>query len=194
MTTIVWDVDDVLNDLMRAWLEEAWLPSHPECVLRYTDILENPPHRILDVTLGDYRRSLDLFRSTSLMKLPPVPEVEAWFKANGHRFRNIALTTVPLPAAALQAAWVFEHFGLWIRSFNVVTSPRDEVPLPQYDMTKYDFLKWLENADILIDDNPENVKVAATLGIRAFLVSKPWNGGHASLSTILGQLAEIDHA
>jgi FMN phosphatase YigB (HAD superfamily) len=194
MKTIIWDVDDVLNDLMREWLEEAWLPSHPECIIRYADVVENPPHRILGVTLEDYRRSLDHFRSTSLMKLSPVPEVEAWFKANGHRFRNCVLTTVPLRAAGLQAAWVFEHFGPWVRSFNIVPSPRAEEPLPIYDTTKYDFLRWLEKADILIDDNPENVTMAATLGIQAFLVSKPWNDGHAPLSVILSNLAKIDLA
>ena len=26
MLTIVWDIDDVLNDLMRDWFTESWLP------------------------------------------------------------------------------------------------------------------------------------------------------------------------
>ena len=192
MKTIVWDVDDVLNDLMRAWFEDAWLSFHPDCAARYADIVENPPHRILGVTLEDYRRSLDAFRSTSLMKLLPVPEVEAWFKANGHRFRNIVLTTVPLRASGIQAAWVFKHFGPWIRSFNIVPSPRLEESLPIYETTKYDFLKWLGKADIVVDDNPDNVKMAGTLGIQAFLVPKPWNDSRASLSLVLRTLAKMD--
>ena len=97
-------------------------------------------------------------------------------------------------AAGLQAAWVFEHFGPWIRSFNVVPSPRAEESLPVYDTTKYDFLRWLEKADIVVDDNPGNVKMAGTLGIQAFLVPKPWNDGHAPLPSILHALAEMDSA
>ena len=38
MLTIAWDVDDVLNDLMGAWLKDAWLPAHPECTLAYDDL------------------------------------------------------------------------------------------------------------------------------------------------------------
>jgi len=188
MKTIIWDVDDVLNDLMRAWLGEAWLSYHPESSIRYSDIVENPPHKILGVTLEVYRRSLDAFRSACLMKLSPIPEVEAWFKANGHRFRNIVLTTVPLRASGLQAAWVFKHFGLWIRSFNVVPSPRPEESLPIYDTTKYDFLKWLGKADILVDDNPENLNAAKDLGLRTVMIPRPWNCGQIALADLLGSL------
>ena len=45
MLTLAWDVDDVLNDLMQVWLEEAWLPAHPECNVTYRDLTSNPPHR-----------------------------------------------------------------------------------------------------------------------------------------------------
>ncbi|MBE3144179.1 MAG: hypothetical protein IMZ61_09690 [Planctomycetes bacterium] len=95
-------------------------------------------------------------------------------------------------ASGLQAAWVFNHFGTWIRSFNIVPTPRAVESSPIYDTTKNDFLKWLEKADIFIDDNPENVKMTATFGIQTFLASKPWNDGHASSSVILGILTKID--
>ena len=39
---------------------------------------------------------------------------------------------------------------------------------------------------------PENVKMAGALGIQAFMVSKPWNDSHTSLSLILGTLAKMD--
>ena len=47
MLTIVWDVDDVLNDLMAVWFRDAWLPKHAACPVRYEEITENPPHRVL---------------------------------------------------------------------------------------------------------------------------------------------------
>jgi hypothetical protein len=59
-------------------------------------------------------------------------------------------------------------------------------------MTKYDFLKWLGKADIVVDDNPDNVKLAGNLGIHAFMVPKPWNDSHISLSLILDTLAKTD--
>ena len=42
MKTIVWDVDDVLNDLMAAWFYEAWLPAHRDCTVTYAQIAQNP--------------------------------------------------------------------------------------------------------------------------------------------------------
>ena len=37
MLTIVWDVDDVLNDLMHAWFKHSWLADHPDGKIRYED-------------------------------------------------------------------------------------------------------------------------------------------------------------
>ena len=45
MKTVIWDVDDVLNDLMRCWFEKSWLLSHPECTLTYEDLTQNPPSK-----------------------------------------------------------------------------------------------------------------------------------------------------
>ena len=39
MKTIVWDVDDVLNDLMRDWLTQWWMPAHPETKIDYENFL-----------------------------------------------------------------------------------------------------------------------------------------------------------
>ena len=47
MVTIAWDVDDVLNDLMRHWFKSTWKTTHPECKVIYEDLSENPPRQIL---------------------------------------------------------------------------------------------------------------------------------------------------
>ena len=62
MLTIAWDVDDVLNNLMEAWLGEAWKPAtrNARCPIR--KLRENPPHRLLGVPESDYHSSLDAFR------------------------------------------------------------------------------------------------------------------------------------
>ncbi len=189
--TIAWDVDDVLNDLMRAWFERCWMRAHPDCPLRYDQISENPPHALLGISRAEYLAALDGFRSESAGTIPPVPEVLAWFRQYGQYFRHLALTAVPLRAASVSAAWVMRHFGSWIRSFHLVPSLRQGEIIPDYDQTKEDFLRWWGNVDIFIDDNPVNVVSAQSLGIQAMLVSRPWNQGQQTLVQTLDVLTEL---
>lgn len=191
MKTIVWDVDDVLNDLMRSWLEQMWLVSNPHCRLRYGDLIENPPHRLLDVTLGEYQSSLDSFRRSGAgRQLSPSVEVVEWFRTYGDRFRHVALTATPLACAPVSAAWVAQHFGRWIRSFSFVPSARAGQDIPAYDQSKADFLRWWSRADVLVDDSPANVDAARALGIEAILAPRPWNRGTTTITNALQLLVE----
>src|SRR4051794_17187355 len=102
MLTLAWDVDDVLNNLMQVWLEEAWLPAHPQCKATYRDLTSNPPHREIGASLNDYLASLDRFRSSRyLADLAPSAEAAEWFERNGDRYRHIALTAVPVEFAPI---------------------------------------------------------------------------------------------
>lgn len=189
MKTIVWDVDDVLNDLMQSWFEEAWLPSHPRCELRHDNIVENPPHQLLGITVEEYQSSLDGFRlSEAGRQLSPSTEVVEWFQRYGNRFRHIALTATPLSCAPASAAWVTRHFGTWIRSFSFVPSARSDQNIPVYDQSKADFLRWWGRADALVDDSPSNVTAARSLGIEAVLVPRPWNAGRSTIVEALQSL------
>jgi FMN phosphatase YigB (HAD superfamily) len=174
LKTIVWDVDDVLNDLMRDWLEHAQKEGLVDPGRAYGDIAQNPPHRELGIPLEAYLLSLDGFRQDHLEHLRPNPELLAWFSLHGHRCRHIVLTAVPLKAAHLSAAWVMRHFGLWIRSFNVVPSRREDDGLTDYE-TKKEFLGWWRQADILVDDSELHVDAANELGIKGVLMPRPWN-------------------
>ena len=192
MKTIAWDVDDVLNNLMRTWLENCWKRSHPDCRLDYERISVNPPDALLGVNRAEYLTSLDTFRlSESAKTMQPVPEVLAWFYQYGKYYRHLALTAVPLRAASVSAAWVMHYFGAWIRSFHLVPSPRQGEIIPDYDQTKADFLRWWGKVDILVDDNPVNVAAAGNLGIQAFLVARPWNQGRQPLAQTLDVLTEL---
>lgn len=191
MKTIVWDVDDVLNDLMRSWFELEWLPSHLRCALRYDDIVENPPHRLLGVTLEEYQSSLDGFRlSEAGRQLSPRSEVVEWFRQYGSDFRHVALTATPMNCASLSAAWVTWHFGAWIRSFSFVPSARSDQNILLYDQSKADFLRWWGRADALVDDSPSNVTAARSLGLEAVLVPHPWNAGRSTIVESLQSLVE----
>ena len=189
MKTIVWDVDDVLRDLMRTWFERWWVPSHPNCPIDYDQISENPPHQLLGISKTAYLASLDQFRLSEVAReMSPVSEVLTWFREHGDRFRHIALTATPLRTAPASAAWVIHHFGQWIRSFHLVPSMRQDEQIPVYDQSKEDFLRWWGKGDILVDDSPLNVGVAQVLGIQTMLIPRPWNQSQLTLVEALDVL------
>ena len=192
MLTLAWDVDDVLNNLMQVWLEEAWLPAHPECKVTYRELTSNPPHAEIGASLDEYLASLDGFRgSRYLADLAPSAEAAAWFEEHGDRYRHIALTAVPLEFAPVSAAWTLRHFGRWIRGFHFVPSHRTGEAIPCYDATKGDFLMRSGDVAALIDDHPGNVEAAAALGIRAVLMPRPWNGCRDAVTNVFSELERL---
>jgi hypothetical protein len=190
MLTIVWDVDDVLNNLMRTWLEEAWRPSHPACTVAYGQLRANPPHEVLGVAKSEYLASLDAFRDSGrAAALTPHPAILEWLTAHGHRYRHMALTARPLASAGSAADWVFRHFGNYIRCYGVVPSRLDPA-LPQYDHDKADFLRWFGEADFFVDDSEENVAAVRTLGVNGIVFPQPWNQVSRSVEDTLKLLTE----
>ena len=171
---LVWDVDDVLNDLMRSWLADWWLPRHPSCRLAYEDLHENPPHRILGVSEDQYLASLDEFRVGHFAALTPRPSVLTWFTTHADKAEHIALTGVPESCAGLSAAWVLRHYGRWIRTFAFVPSPRG-VDRAKPHPTKRGYLERFGLADVVIDDRDSYVRDAASLGLRVVTMPQPWN-------------------
>lgn len=188
MLTIAWDVDDVLNELMRTWFATHWLPSHPACRIRFDDLSENPPDRVLLTTRAEYLASLDEFRlSAQARAMEPRPEFLGWFLEHGGRFRHMALTARPLEMVPPLAEWVFRHFGAWIRTFGYVPSRSGEGQ-PRYDLSKGEYLAWLGKADILVDDSLDNLREAAQHGIRGILAPQPWNGSRRTVREMLDDL------
>ena len=190
MKTLAWDVDDVLNDLMKVWFEGFLRKNKPGGNrITYDQLSENPPHELLGMMLNQYLASLDEFRlSGRYEQLEPNREILNWFNASGHCCRHVALTAAPLAAAPVSSAWVIKHFGKWIRTFAFVPSGRAEEKIPVYDRSKADFIGWHGKIDILIDDNPEHIEQAAQIGIQGILVTQPWNTGKMDLSEALASL------
>lgn len=175
MITLVWDVDDVLNDLTRRWFEDAWLPAHPGATLSYGDLTRQPPSAVLGVTDAEYLASLDDYRARRYAGLEPEADVLRWFSERGGAFRHLCLTATPMRHAPAVAAWVMGHFGPWIRAFALLPSPRPGERLPAYDRDKGECLAWLGVGDVFIDDNPANVSAVAARGLRTILAPRPWN-------------------
>ncbi len=190
MLTVVWDVDDVLNDLMVQWFHYGWRIDNPDCTLPFERLTSNPPHAALGVDPGIYLESIDRFRRTERAdNMIPNPEVLAWFQRSGSRCRHIALTSRPLETAPGVAHWVMRHFGAWIRCFGVVPS-RPDASLPVYDRSKGEFLAWLGRADVLIDDSTENILQAGSLGLRTLQPAQPWNASTLTMGALLQQLSQ----
>ena len=186
MKTIVWDIDDVLNDCTKIWLESYWLPSHPDCTLKYENLTENPPHGLLGVKREEYLASLDGFRlSPQAQMMIPDAHLLNWFKKNGVRFRHIALTARPRKTVYPAIEWVLRYYSEWFQTFSFVPAERPGEPPGHPERDKGDFLSWLGKAGYFIDDSPDNVMAAKKLGIEAFLVARPWNSGGLALRDIL---------
>ncbi|HWA93862.1 MAG TPA: hypothetical protein VG844_04610 [Terracidiphilus sp.] len=191
MQTVIWDVDDVLNDLMQQWFTLCWLPKHPDCQITYSEIVENPPHRVLGIAREQYLHSLDQFRATDYASnMCPNSEVLAWFQECGSRFRHVVLTARPLESTPDVARWVMQHFGAWVRCFGVVPS-RVSHNMPVYDWTKGEYLKWLRCGDIMVDDSPENIAQAQLLGMKALLYPQPWNSSIFTANSLLKRLSDL---
>lgn len=191
MKTIVWDIDDVLNELMKDWFEKKWLLDNPNSSLLYKDIIQNPPHEVLNISLQEYKDSLDAFRVEFGNQLKPVTDVLDWFKQYGSNYRHMALTAVPISLSHISAQWLFTHFGHWIRSFNIVPSPRTTDPSFQYHKTKKEFLDFFAKGDLLIDDNTGNINGAKELGIKTILFPQPWNNSTLVRKEALQKINEI---
>ena len=191
LPVIVWDVDDVLNDLMRSWFEGHWLPQNPDCpVSSYQDLQDNPPHQLLGIAKETYLASLDEFRlSSAFQGLRPVPEVIAWFRKFGAGFQHLALTAVPRATVGASAGWVMRNFGDWIRGFAYVPALRENDNFPVYAQTKGEYLRGKEIA-LFIDDSEENVRQVAKENIKTLLFPRPWNSGEDSVAEFMKKIAE----
>jgi hypothetical protein len=184
---VIWDVDDVLNDLMRVWLEDWWHMQHPNAPA-FDAISANPPHHVLGISATEYFGSLDAFRAARFRSLTPRADVVAWFERHGRRARHIALTAVPREFAELSAAWVMAHFGDWIQTFAFVPAARTSDDPPARRL-KAEYIEWLGRGDVFVDDKQENVEYAQALGLRGIVAPRPWND--ASQRSFAATLDEI---
>lgn len=190
--TIAWDVDDVLNDVMRRWLFDCWKPAHSEHPIAFEDIDANPPHGILAIPVSAYLNSLDAYRlSGAYAALEPLPEVLSWFKSRGAHFNHLAVTSVPLSCAHVSAEWVMRHFSKWMRSFNVVPSKREAEPYAARTASKGEFLTRFRAIDLFIDDSAQNVAEVRSSGIPAVLFPRPWNKAEHSVADLLTHLDSL---
>ena len=190
MKTIVWDVDDVLNELMYYWFEECYKNEYSDLTHTFNDLYENPPYYILKMSKDDYLTSLDKYRiSDNGRNLSPNKNVLAWFHKNGYKYRHIALTSRSRKTVPILSEWLFRHYGDWIRTMSFIPAKRHGEKIPAYDSKKADFLMWLGKIDLFIDDSEENVNMAEKIGVNSLLYPRPWNSSSLTVDQFLNQIS-----
>jgi hypothetical protein len=193
---IAWDVDDVLNELMREWLRFACAEGLVPPDVPYESIVANPPHQALSIPPDAYLESLDRFRLTRAAHLRPRPNVLTWFERHGERAHHVAITATALIATPVSAQWVMHHFGRWIRTLVFVPSPRAHAPLPTFDESKAAALSRFGRIDVLVDDTPKNFVGIESVpsgsgGLVTLLWPQPWNASPWSEQETLEALGQL---
>lgn len=171
-TLLIWDIDDVLNDLSRLCIESTAQKLRPG--IKFEEIKNNPPLPELGCDLEEFRLILDECRDKYLYSQAPRKDVLAFFQKNGENFRSMTLSSAPMDMASRSAEWVLRHFGRWIHGTVFVPSPRKRVITgsPLFS-SKAEAVVTL--GGILIDDMPINVEAVKKAGGKALYFPAPWN-------------------
>ncbi len=174
MKLIYWDCDDVLNELMKNWLMYFNLTTGK--TFCYTDIIENPPYQILNISKNDYLLSLDSYRLNYYNKLQPNKQILCWFEQNGKYFYHQIITSTSRKTAHVYANWIMKYFGNWIQTINFVYSNRNNCTSVKYFNSKKEWLKQFGIKDsIFIDDTKKNIQGIDFIHCLNF--KQPWNDG-----------------
>ena len=186
---IIWDIDDVLNNLMDSWLT-TWQQEPNSDAISFSELTENPLHKILGIDLETYHISLDTFRnSEKAKKLKPNRSLLKWFSEYGSRHNHIALTARPLNTMSNQAWWTYQNFGESIHTVAVVPTLRDPKTRQTFK-NKAEYIGWLDKGDIFVDDNTENVAEVTKLGLKSFLFPQPWNKNRQSEAEFIEEFSK----
>jgi len=168
---IVWDVDDVLNCLMKSWLQYWSQESGLKIILN--EIIKNPPQDILGITKEDYLNSLDTFRNSDLGKDLEVNHIiKKWFLHHGNKFNHIACTGRPIRTMPNQAWWLYKNYSQWIKTVHMTGADRD---LESRKISKADFISFINSDVVFIDDCENNINSVSKIGGITLLYPQPWN-------------------
>ena len=169
---LIWDIDDVLNELIPLCIDTTAQKLKPG--IKWTDVHSNPPLQELGCTLDEYRQVLDECRDSYLYDCPPRQEVLEFFQEWGTHFRSVTLSSAPMHMAPRSAEWVLRHFGAWIQGTIFVPSPRKHVSVASaLFASKAEAVLALGGT--LIDDMPVNVEKVRAVGGKALYFPAPWN-------------------
>ena len=187
MKHICFDIDDCLNFLTYNWLN--YYKLYNECDIECEQLVENPPHKILEISKKEYLEFLNEFRFDSYENLIPNIEILNWFEKCGDKAYFSVLTSVPRKYASISAEWVLRYFGNWIQSINFIYSKRENDNSIRYFSNKGEWINWFGKVDFFIDDSEKNLQEATMLNpdLICYCPKCPWNSGE-DIEVILEKL------
>jgi hypothetical protein len=169
---VVWDVDDVLNDLTLEWAAAEGVRLSDG-----TPPTGDPGSWICQqgIELSAYLKSLDAFRARRYATLEPNPAVLSLLTEwSGPRATHIAMTATPIVAQSIVASWVMSHFGSWFRAVWFCPSRRPSDPSGIAYTSKGQVIAGFVGRSLLIDDSKVNLG-SLMHGDRGLLFPRPWN-------------------
>ena len=185
---IVWDVDDVLNRLMDSWLK-SWNQKN-DLNVALMNIKDNPPHEILKISKETYFNSLDDFRNSEAgINVEENSTVKNWFENHGSRFYHMACSARPIHTMPNQAWWIYHNYGQWIHTVHVAGTGRNK-EMDYKNISKADFISWIDKEVLFIDDSEENVNAVSETGSETMLYPQPWNSSKHSEEEFIAKLNE----
>jgi len=186
---IIWDFDDVLFPLTESWFAHRGKQMQSQ-ITSFTEIIENPPHTLMGITIEAYLESLDSFRiSNEAQEILPHKDIQNWFAMFGSDYNNEILTARPLHTLDAAKEWVARHFPNYFQGFGFVPSPRPGVDISGYPASKRAFIEEVGlKPQYFIDDKAKTVAdIAQIPGVKSILYPAPWNAARG-LSTQPQQL------
>ena len=181
MTILVWDIDDVLNELTAQWLATI---SHNTISTKHQ--LTNPDfHTFLGWSRDEYLHSIDNYRLDHYRDLAP-NELVIGFMSETQFCSHILLTATPLISAPHSAEWALRHFGSLIDGILIAPSTRPGVQSTR--MSKLDHIARITatgEAVLCIDDLPANITQAHQSGAEGILWPQPWNNSSSTIDSVL---------
>lgn len=177
MKTIIWDVDDTLNNFRFDWFlhnkEELKKIDHD---ISYDYFNIKNPYNILNDNKDTFIKSLKDFKNYNHFKITVNKEIYNWFYKYGKNYNHIILTKCSKDYFEFAVNFVNKYFGKWIQSYNYISGNKKD-NLNEF-LTKAEFIKkYFKEIKYFIDDSEKNCKQVEELGIKTFCPKQPWNNG-----------------
>ena len=171
----IWDVDDVLNNLTKDFINYI-TPSIP-----YETILNPNIHDSLGLSQDDYLYELDNFRRREYLNLKPNLDLTNFIKSRKNSMHYV-LTSVPHEFIEISFCWVKRNFDKTFFGYLFAPSRREngnlKMPIKRDHLNN---LNLFGRKTFFIDDNPYNFINIDNTSITKVLWPQPWNSSGKSL-------------
>ena len=101
----------------------------------------------------------------------------------------MACSARPIHTMPNQAWWIYHNYGQWIHTVHVAGTGRNK-EMDYKNISKADFISWIDKEVLFIDDSEENVNAVSETGSETMLYPQPWNSSKHSEEEFIAKLNE----